>query len=131
MTTRTSDTKPFFPMFDADQFLAVQQRNVDAMANASQIAVDGAKALALRQSEMLQTGVAEWVTAGQQAWNGKPGELKPADYVGKAKSAYETMLNNSKELTDIAVKAQSEAFGVLTKCWMANLDDMKAAAKTA
>jgi phasin family protein len=130
MATKTA-SKPFFPVFDTDQILAVQQRNVDAVTSASQIVVDGVKALALRQSEMVQSSVEEWVNAGQQTWNGKPGEIKPADYVSKAKSQYEALVNNTKELTDIAVKAQSEAFGVLTKAMMANLDDLKTVAKTA
>jgi phasin family protein len=131
MATKTTYSKPFFPVFDTDQLLAVQQRNVDAMTSASQIVVDGVKALALRQSEMLQSSVEEWVSTGQQAWNGKPGEVKPAEYVTRAKSQYEALVNNAKELTDIAVKAQSEAFGVLTKAMMANLDDLKTVAKTA
>ena len=130
MATKTATPKSLFP-FDADQFVAVQQRNVDAMASASQIVVDGAKAIALRQSEMMQSSVGDWLATSQQTLNGKPAEYKPGEYVGKAKSAYETLLSNTKELTDIAIKAQSEAFSVLTKAAMANLDDLKSLAKAA
>lgn len=129
MATKTTSTKTLFPMFDADQLMAAQQRNVDAMTSASQIVVDGAKTIALRQGEMLQASVDQWMADGQQVFAGKPGEFKPADQVAKTKSAYEAAVNNAKELTEIAMKAQSEAFGVLTKCMMANLDDMKSLTK--
>jgi hypothetical protein len=109
MAKTTAATKPVpFLMFDADQLIAAQQRNVDAVTSASQIVVDGAK-----------------------AWSGKPGEFKPADQIAKAKTAYEAAVAHTRELTEIAVKAQSEAFGVLAKAMMANLDEMKSLAKVA
>ncbi len=123
--------KPVFPTLDADQFIALQQRNVDAFASAGQIVVDSAKAIALRQSEMMQSTVDEWLANGQQAMNGKAVEFKPAEQVAKFKSSYEAAVNNAKELAEIALKAQSEALGVLTKCMVANLDDMKSLAKAA
>lgn len=123
--------KPAFPGFDADQFIALQQRNVDALTSAGQIVVDSAQAIALRQSEMMQSTVGEWLANGQQAFNGKPAEFKPADQVAKFKAAYEAAVNNAKELSEIALKAQTEALGVLTKCMVANLDDLKSLAKAA
>lgn len=128
---KTSTFKPVFPTFDADQFIALQQRNVDAFASAGQIVVDGAKAIALRQSEIMQSVVDEWLANGQQAMNGKPVDFKPADQVAKFKSSYEAAIANTKELSELALKAQSEALGVLTKCMVANLDDMKSLAKAA
>lgn len=120
-----------FPMFDADRMIATQQRNLDALASASQIVVDGVKAIAQRQSEMMQFSVDQWVAAGQGVLNGKPTEFKPADQIAAAKSAYETAVNNTRELAEIAMKAQSEAIDVLTKCVMANIDDLKSLAKAA
>ena len=134
---KTTTTNPFgtfkppFAMFDADQFIALQQRNVDAFASAGQIVVDSAKAIALRQSEMMQSTVDQWLANGQQAMNGKPVEFQPAEQVAKFKSSYEAAVNNAKELAEIALKAQSEALGVLTKCMVANLDDMKSLATAA
>jgi phasin family protein len=123
--------KTGFPMFDGDQFIAVQQRNVDAMASAGQIFADGAKAIALRQSEMVQSAVEQWMGNSHKVFNAKPNEFKPADQVADARQAYENAVNNARELAEIAMKAQNEAFGVLTKAMMANLDDMKSLAKTA
>ncbi len=129
MSAKTSAKNSPFQTVDADKVLAAQQRNIDAFANASQIVVDGAKALAQRQSEMVQSSVDQWMAASQGAFSMKPGEFAPTDQLNKVKSAYETAVANSKEITDIAMKAQSEAASVLTKCFMANFDDMKAFGK--
>jgi hypothetical protein len=125
-------TKPLpFPMFDADRLLAAQQRNLDAFASASQIVVDGVKALAQRHNEMLQASVDQLIASSQSAFTGKPTDFQPGDQIAKARSAYEVAINNAKELTEIAMKAQSEAVDVLTKCALANIDDFKSLAKAA
>jgi phasin family protein len=130
MATKTT-VKPPFPMFDGDRVVAAQQRNLDAWASASQIVVDGVKAIAQRQSEMMQSSVEQWVATGQGAMNGKPADFKPADQIATVKSGYELAVTNARELAEIALKAQSEAVDVLTKCMMANIDDLKSLAKAA
>jgi phasin family protein len=125
-------SKPLpFPMFDADKMIAVQQRSIDALASAGQIVVDSVKTIAQRQGEMMQSSVDQFMTASHDAMTLKPTELQPADQIAKAKSTYEVAVNNAKELAEIAMKAQSEAVAVLTKCVMANIDDLKSLAKTA
>jgi phasin family protein len=131
MAAKTTIKPLPFPMFDGDRMIALQQRNLDAWASASQIVVDSVKAIAQRQSEMLQSSVDHWIANGQGALAGKPGEFKPADQLATAKSSYEAAVNNAKELAEIAIKAQSEAVDVLTKCMMANIDDLKSLAKAA
>jgi phasin family protein len=131
MAAKTT-TRPLpFPMIDGDRMIAAQQRNLDAWASASQIVVDGVKAIAQRQSEMMQSSIDQWVAQGQGAFNGKPTEFKPADQIATVKSSYEAVISNTRELTEIAMKAQSEAVDVLTKCMMANIDDLKSLAKAA
>jgi phasin family protein len=120
-----------FSMFDADKMIAVQQRNIDALASAGQIVVDGVKTIAQRQGEMMQSSVDQFMSASHDAITMKPTELQPADQIAKAKSSYEVAVNNVKELAEIAMKAQSEAAAVLTKCVMANIDDLKSLAKIA
>ncbi len=129
MSAKNSAKTTPFQTIDADKVLAAQQRNIDAFSNASQIVVDGAKALAQRQSEIVQSSVDQWMAASQGSFSMKPGEFVPADQMNKVKSAYENAMANSKEMADIAMKAQSEAAAVLTKCFMANIDDMKAFGK--
>jgi hypothetical protein len=125
MAKSTTKSLPF-TMFDADRLTAAQQRNLDAFASASQIVVDGVKAMAQRQSEMVRASVDQFTNPGE-----RPLEFQPADQIATAKSMYEVAVNNMRELAEIAMKAQSEAVDVLTKCAMANIDDLKSLAKTA
>jgi hypothetical protein len=87
--------------------------------------------MAQRHGEIVQSSVERWLAAGQGALNGKPTEFKPADQIATAKSTYEAAVNSARELAEIAIKAQSEAVDVLTKCMMANIDDLKSLAKAA
>jgi phasin family protein len=129
-TKPTAKSMPF-PGFDADQMTAAQQRNLDAFASASQIVVDSVKAIAQRQSEIFQTSVDQMIAASQSAWTGKPVDFKPGDQIETAKAGYQNAVANAKELTEIALKAQAEASDVLTRCVMANIDDLKSLAKAA
>ncbi len=132
MTAKTAMPKGVpMPDFNADKIITVQQRNIDALASAGQIVVDGAKAIAQRQSEILQSSVDQWMAAAQDASSFKPTEFKPADQVAKVKSVYETAVANARELAEITMKAQSEATAVLTKAMMANIDDLKSWGKVA
>jgi phasin family protein len=121
---------PFVP-FDTETFMAAQQRNIDALASASQIVVDGVKAIAQRQGEMMQSSVDQLMRASQDALSMKATDLQPADHFAKAKAQYEAAVNNAKELAEIAMKAQGDAVGVLSKCVMANIDDLKSLSKSA
>jgi phasin family protein len=131
MAAKTT-TRPLpFQMIDGDRMMAAQQRTLDAWASASHIVVDSVKAIAQRQGEMMQSSIDQWVAQGQGAFNGKPADFKPADQLATAKSSYEAAVTNARELTEIAMKAQGEAVDVLTKCMMANIDDLKSLAKAA
>lgn len=120
--------RPFMP-FDTEAFVTAQQRNFDALANASQIVVDGVKTIAQRQGEMMQSSVDQMMMASKGAFKLNPSELQPADQLAKAKAGYDVAVNNAKELAEIAMKAQGEAVAVLSKCVMANIDELKVVAK--
>jgi phasin family protein len=121
---------PFVP-FDTETFMAAQQRNIDALASASQIVVDGVKTIAQRQGEMMQFSVDQLMSASHDVLAMKATDLQPVDQFAKAKAQYEAAVNNAKELAEIAMKAQGEAVAVLSKCVMANIDDLKAMSKSA
>jgi phasin family protein len=120
---------PFSP-FDTGAMIAAQQRNLDALASASQIVVDGVKTIAQRQGEMMQSSVDQLMSVSQGALSMKASE-QPADQFAKVKANYDVAVNNAKELAEIAMKTQGEAVAVLSKCVMANMDDLKSLSKTA
>jgi phasin family protein len=131
MASKTLTPPAKLPVVDADQILAAQQRNVDALTDAGRIVIDGAKAFALRQGEMMQATLEQWMATGQQAVVAKTASFKPTDPFAEVKSTYEAAIANARELAEIAMKAQNDAIGVLSKCAAANLDEMKSLAKVA
>jgi hypothetical protein len=66
-----------FQTVDTDKVMAAQQRNIDAFASAGQIVVDGVKAIAQRQSEMVQGSVDLWMAASQSTFSGMCVPLTP------------------------------------------------------
>ncbi len=123
-------TKPLFVPFAPETFIAAQQRNIDAFASASQIVVDSVRTIAQRQGEMMQSSVDQLMSTGQDVLSMKA-DAQPADHFAKAKAQYEVAVSNAKELAEIAMKAQGDAVAVLSKCVMANIDDLKALSKSA
>ncbi len=125
-----ANAKPVsFAPFDTETMIAAQQRNLDALASASQIVVDGVKTIAQRQGEMMQSSVDQLMSVSQGALSMKASELQPADQFAKVKASYDVAVNNAKELAEIAMKTQGEAVAVLSKCVMANIDDLKSFSK--
>ena len=113
------------PKFDADLFVALQKRNVEALTGATQIFADGMRTLAQRQAEIAQASLKQFMADSQAFLVSKPTEVKPGDVAAKVKTAYETALANAQELGNIVVKAQTEAMSVLNNAAMASFDDVK------
>jgi hypothetical protein len=70
------------------------------------------------------------MSVSQSALSMKASE-QPADQFAKVKANYDVAVNNAKELAEIAMKTLGEAVAVLSKCVMANMDDLKSLSKTA
>lgn len=118
------------PGVDMDAIMATQQKNIDALTNANQAAVDGAQALAQRQMEMFQQAM-EQVQNVAQTMTGK---MNPQDFAKAQaemmKTAMEKAISNSRELADLATKSQYEAADIMNKRYAEMLDEMKKAIDT-
>ncbi|MCR9257565.1 MAG: phasin family protein [Alphaproteobacteria bacterium] len=141
MATKTSKTasNPFdidftkimadykMPGVDMDSIMATQQKNVDALTNANQAAVDGAQALAQRQMEMFHQAFEQV----QELAKAMSGQTTPQDFAAKQtelmKSAIEKAISNSRELAELATKSQYEAADIMNKRYTELLDEMKSA----
>jgi hypothetical protein len=113
------------PKFDADLFVAMQKRNVDAFTGASQIVADGLRTLAQRQAEIAQASFKQFMADSQAFMTAKPTEVKPGDVAAKVKSSYEAAVANAQELGNLVVKVQTDAMNVLNNAAVASFDDMK------
>jgi phasin family protein len=118
-----------FPGFDVESLVAAQRKNLEALTQANQLAVEGVQALARRQVEIARQAVDE-ASSLVRDWTqpGAPEErmAKQAEY---AKLAFEKGVANARELTELVTKANTEAFNVIQKRVAESFEEMREFAK--
>ena len=104
-----------FPGFDVESLVAAQRKNLEALTQANQLAVEGAQAVARRQVELARQAVDE-ASAVLREWT-QPGapEDRLAKNVELAKQAFEKGVANAREIAELVAKANAEAFNVIQK----------------
>ena len=120
-----------FPGVDTTALIASQQRNIEAITKANQVAFAGVQAIMQRQAEILRKSVDETTKAVQAlSTTGKPEDLwaKQADLL---KDTYEHGLSDLRELTELSAKANSQAAELLAHRVTDGLDELKGAFKPA
>jgi phasin family protein len=110
---------------DFEEVVASQRSNVEALANASRVAFEGAQAVAKRQAEILQ----EAMTQTSKSFETLAGAGSPAEVVAKqaelAKGAFEKALGNMRELAEMVTKAQQGAIDTMNGRISQSLDELK------
>ena len=108
-------------MFDPEALLAVQRRNFDAFRSAGQIVAEGMRTCAARQAALMQEAMhdlwGELQTAGPT-----PTANGPSDQPARMRAAFDKVLAQVQELTQLLFKVQSEAMAVLNTCASANME---------
>jgi phasin family protein len=127
-------TKAFFsfPAFNVEAVMAAQRKNVEALTQANQLAIEGVQAFARRQVEI-----------AREALDGAPALFRelsqpaaPQERFAKnaeiAKATFEKNLATARELSELVTKANAEAFNVITKRVTESLEELReVAAKVA
>ncbi len=118
-----------FPGVDTTALIESQQRNIEAITKANQVAFAGVQAIMQRQAEILSKTMDETAKAVQVfSKTGKPEDIwaKQADLL---KETYEHGLSDLRELTELSTKANSEAAELLTHRVTDGLSELKGAFK--
>lgn len=118
------------PTVDLETVVAMQRKNMEALTQANQLALEGAQAVMRHQMEMTRRSMEEFSTLFASFFqpNGSMEErlAKQADI---SKAALEKGLSNAREITDLMTKANSEAFNVLTRRVTETLEELRDYAK--
>jgi phasin family protein len=117
------------PGLDVEAIVAIQRKNLEALTQANQLAVEGVRALAQRQAEIAQQAFAG-ASALFQAWT-QPGapEERLAKNADVAKQAFEKGLADARELSELTAKASTDVFSVITKRVSEGFDEARLYAK--
>lgn len=114
------------PGIDVERLMDTQRKNIEAVASANKVAVEGMQAVAKRQAEMLAEAMGTVSTAAQQlasaATNPKEMTSKQAELT---REALEKALANMRELAEMVGKSNSEAFQVVNTRFSESLQDLR------
>jgi phasin family protein len=118
-----------FPGVDTTALIESQQRNIEAITKANQVAFAGIQAVMQRQAEILSKTMDETAKAVQAfSKTGKPEDIwaKQADLF---KETYEHGLSDLRELTELSAKANGQAADLLSHRVTDSLNELKGAFK--
>ncbi len=114
---------------DVEALIAAQRRNVEALTAANKAAVDGAKAVAARQTEFVRGAVDEYTTAWSELLAIKDPKVGVAKQAELAMAAYESSAANLRELGEIATKTQTETFEALNSRFIEGFGELQTCVK--
>ena len=118
------------PGVDVEAVVASQRKNIEALTQANQLAVEGVQAVLRRQTEIARTAIEEFSSMFrdfvQPTSSPEDKIAKQAEY---SKAALEKGLANARELTELVTKANTEAFNVINKRFTETLDEVRDYAK--
>ncbi|MEY4679471.1 MAG: phasin family protein [Alphaproteobacteria bacterium] len=111
---------------DMGAVVEAQRRNLEALAQANQVAADGMRALAERQAEILRQGMEQAASAMRELMSAGSPEDKAARQAEIAKGAFERAISNARELAEMTTRAQGEANEVIARRMAASMEEFKA-----
>jgi phasin family protein len=113
------------PGIDADALLNAQQKNIEAITAANQLAAEGMQAIGKRQAELFQQAIAESQKAlGELMAQGAP-EDRVAKQAETVKTTIERTVANIREISEMLAKSNQEAFDVINKRIAESLDEVQ------
>ena len=115
------------PGVDVESALASQQKNIQALTAANQLAFEGFQAVARRQSEILRQSIEQTTAIVTELLAAGSPEDKVAKQTELVKSAFEKALANTRELAELVTKSNTEAADVINKRVSESLEELKAA----
>ena len=110
---------------DMDAFVSASRRNMETLAAANRIALEGAQAVARRHMEIVQQGMGELSEAVRSLSTTEGPQAKAARQAELLKQAYERAVANLKEISDLIQKSNDEAVHLLNQRFVEAVDEVK------
>ena len=116
------------PMVDMDAIMASQRKNIEALTNANKLAFEGIQAVARRQADVMRQMIEEISGMVSELMSASSPEERVSKQADLAKTAYEKVLGNMKELAEMLAKSNTEAAEVITSRISESLEELKSMA---
>jgi len=114
-----------FRPFDIEALMACQRRNIEALSQANQLAVEGMQAVAKRQIEIARQAIEDVSVLLRDLAQPASAEDRIAKNTEYAKQMLEKSVNHGREITMLATKAGTEAADVLRKRATEGIDEFR------
>jgi phasin family protein len=112
-----------FRPVDVEALMAYQRRNIEALSQANQLAVEGMQAVAKRQIEIARQAIEDVSALLRDLAQPTSTEDRITKNTEYAKQILEKSTNHGREITMLATKAGTEAADVLRKRASEGLDE--------
>lgn len=113
------------PGVDVEAVVSSQRRNLEALSQANQLAVEGMQAVARRQTEIFRQMMEETSQAMRDMMTAGSPEDKAGRQTEMVKEGFKRAIANMRELAEMVSKSQGEAFDVINKRVTDSLDELK------
>jgi phasin family protein len=117
------------PGFDVEAVLASQRKNIEALTQANQLAVEGVQAVARRQAEIAREAIDEASTVLRDIAQPSAPQERVAKNADLLKQGFERSLATAREITLMLTKANTQAFDVVAKRVAEGLEEIRDEAK--
>jgi phasin family protein len=115
--------------FHPGSIAELQRKNVEALTQANQLAVEGMRALAQRQTEIVQESFGDASALWRDLLEPSTPEDRMAKQAELAKHAFEKGVSNARELSELGRKATADVFAVITRRVSESFDEMQQIAR--
>jgi len=115
------------PAVNVETMVETGRKNFAAMTTVGTAAVESMKTIAQRQGDMVRAAMEDFSKHGSDVLSAATVEEKAAKQIDFAKKSYEAAIANTKELTDLYTKGQTEAFETLNARIAELTEEVKAA----
>jgi phasin family protein len=110
---------------DMEALAAAQRRNMEALAEANRLALEGAQAVAKRHMEMVQQTIGDMTEAMRAMGTADAPQAQATKQTDMMRTAYERAVANMQELSELIQKSSGEALGLLNRRFTAAMDEAK------
>ncbi|MDE2333420.1 MAG: phasin family protein [Rhodospirillales bacterium] len=100
---------------DLDALMATHRRNLEVLAEANRLAMEGAQAMFKRQAELAQQAMGAFTDGLQELSKAEAPGARAARQAKLMKEAYDRTVRNSQEMMDLIRRANADALNLLNK----------------
>jgi phasin family protein len=118
-----------FPGFDAGAIAESQRKNLEALTQANQLAVEGVRTLVQRHAEILQQAFKKASALAREWAQPGPPQDRFVKHTETAKQVFEEGLANARELNELTAKAGTDVLNVIARRVSESFDELRLYAK--